>query len=54
MAKKKREETGDAGFCAPMEKIKLTALQRAENVLARPFKILFLEVRPPHSKAWSV
>ncbi|KAJ7932520.1 major facilitator superfamily domain-containing protein [Mycena leptocephala] len=43
MAKKKREETGDAGFCAPMEKIKLTALQRAENVLARPFKILFLE-----------
>ncbi|KAJ6574990.1 major facilitator superfamily domain-containing protein [Mycena capillaripes] len=43
IAKKKREESGDDRFCAPMEKIHLSPLERAENILARPFKVLFRE-----------
>ncbi|KAJ7038322.1 major facilitator superfamily domain-containing protein [Mycena alexandri] len=42
-AQKKREETGDSRFYAPMEKIKLSIWERVENVLARPFKVLFQE-----------
>ncbi|KAJ7492738.1 major facilitator superfamily domain-containing protein [Mycena latifolia] len=42
-AKKKREETGDPLFYAPVEKIKLSFVERAEHVLARPFKVLFQE-----------
>ncbi|KAJ7092602.1 MFS general substrate transporter [Mycena epipterygia] len=42
-AKKKRDETGDPLFFAPMEKIKLSFVERTEHVLARPFKILFRE-----------
>ncbi|KAJ7158296.1 major facilitator superfamily domain-containing protein [Mycena crocata] len=40
---KKRKETGDERYMAPMEKIRLPLGKRAENVLARPFRILFAE-----------
>ncbi|KAF7347942.1 putative mfs-multidrug-resistance transporter [Mycena venus] len=39
----KRKETGDSRFCAPAETIHLSAWERANNILGRPFKILFLE-----------
>ncbi|KAG6832304.1 hypothetical protein H0H92_003537 [Tricholoma furcatifolium] len=42
-AKKKREETQDDRFYAPMEKDVVTPLQRAERVLARPFVIFIQE-----------
>ncbi|KAF7306810.1 hypothetical protein MIND_00472700 [Mycena indigotica] len=42
-AKRKREETGDNRYYAPLEKDRRSFLQQVENVLARPFKILFLE-----------
>ncbi|KAJ7783659.1 MFS general substrate transporter [Mycena maculata] len=42
-AKKKRLETGDDKYSAPMERTKLSFSQRAEHVVARPFKILFQE-----------
>jgi len=42
-AEKMRKETGDDRFYAQTEKIKLTAWERAESILGRPFKILFLE-----------
>jgi hypothetical protein len=45
-AENKRKETGDAQFYAPTEKIVISVRERAENILARPFKILFLEVCP--------
>ncbi|KAF7339568.1 putative mfs-multidrug-resistance transporter [Mycena sanguinolenta] len=41
-AAKKRKDTGDPLFHAPMEKIVLTAWERAENILARPFKPMLL------------
>nr|GAT44087.1 polyamine transporter 1 [Mycena chlorophos] len=43
VAKKKREETGDTRYYAPIDRIHLTFLERAENVLGRPFKMLALE-----------
>ncbi|KAJ6519702.1 major facilitator superfamily domain-containing protein [Mycena sanguinolenta] len=42
-AAKKREDTGDPLFHAPIEKVVFTARERAESILARPFKVLFLE-----------
>ncbi|KAJ7786188.1 major facilitator superfamily domain-containing protein [Mycena metata] len=42
-AHEKRKETGDPRFYAPMETKKVSILERVENVLARPFKILFRE-----------
>ncbi|KAJ7293459.1 MFS general substrate transporter [Mycena rebaudengoi] len=42
-AEQKRKETGDPLFYAAMERMKMSPLQRVENVLARPFKILFQE-----------
>ncbi|KAJ6604532.1 MFS general substrate transporter [Mycena vulgaris] len=42
-AKQKREVTGDPLFFAPLEKIELSLLERAEHILARPFKVLFQE-----------
>ncbi|KAF8213168.1 MFS general substrate transporter [Mycena galopus ATCC 62051] len=46
-AEKKRKETGDSRFYAPAEKIVLTVRERAENTLAHPFKLLFLEACAP-------
>ncbi|KAI0080277.1 MFS general substrate transporter [Panus rudis PR-1116 ss-1] len=42
-AKRLRKETGDDRYWAPLEKKRLSAVQTMEAVLARPFKILFLE-----------
>ncbi|KAI3622595.1 putative mfs-multidrug-resistance transporter [Moniliophthora roreri] len=42
-AKQLRKETGDVRYHAPMEVTKRTIGQQVENVLARPFKILFRE-----------
>ncbi|KDQ63393.1 hypothetical protein JAAARDRAFT_29421 [Jaapia argillacea MUCL 33604] len=43
MAEKKRKETGDERYYAPMEKHKLPFSKRVEHVLARPFKVLVRE-----------
>ncbi|GLB36034.1 putative sugar (and other) transporter [Lyophyllum shimeji] len=42
-AKQKRFETGDDRYYAPLEKDVVTPLQRAEQVIARPFVIFFQE-----------
>ncbi|KAJ7119914.1 MFS general substrate transporter [Mycena crocata] len=42
-AQKKREETGDSRFVAPMEQNRLSTAKRAEHVLKRPFQVLFTE-----------
>ncbi|KAF5385309.1 hypothetical protein D9615_001416 [Tricholomella constricta] len=42
-AEQKRIETNDSRYYAPMEKDVITAFQRAERVLARPFVIFFQE-----------
>ncbi|KAI0788630.1 MFS general substrate transporter [Abortiporus biennis] len=42
-AKKLRKETGDDRYWAPLEKLDLSFAKRVEHILARPFKILFLE-----------
>ncbi|KAF8078744.1 major facilitator superfamily domain-containing protein [Lyophyllum atratum] len=42
-AQRKRIETKDDSFYAPMEKDVMTVMQRAEHVLARPFVIFFQE-----------
>ncbi|KAK7059073.1 hypothetical protein VNI00_001697 [Paramarasmius palmivorus] len=42
-AKQLRKETGDDRYYAPMEATKKTLSQQVENVLARPFKMLFQE-----------
>ncbi|KAF9462117.1 major facilitator superfamily domain-containing protein [Collybia nuda] len=42
-AKKKRKESGDNRFYAPMEKSVSSPMQRVEDVLARPFVIMFSE-----------
>jgi len=42
-AQRKRKETGDARFFAPLEKETFTILQQVKHVLALPFKILFHE-----------
>ena len=42
-AQQKRKETGDSRYYAPMEANKLDIGQRLYNILAMPFKILFLE-----------
>lgn len=38
-----RKETGDERYYAPMERNKISFTKRLEGILARPFKILFLE-----------
>ncbi|KAJ7487470.1 MFS general substrate transporter [Mycena galericulata] len=43
MAEKKRLETGDDAWKAPLEITTFSFLERAENVVARPFKVLFQE-----------
>jgi len=43
LAQRKRKETGDERYYAPMENDKFTFLKRAEDILAKPFKILFQE-----------
>ena len=42
-AQKLRKETGDDRWWAPMEKKKMTLAKRAEEIVARPFKIFFRE-----------
>ena len=42
-AQRIRKETGDSRYYAPMEKGKLPIRRRLYNILAMPFKILFLE-----------
>lgn len=42
-AQKLRKETGDENYWAPLERKKLTFVQRLEEVVARPFKVLFAE-----------
>jgi len=42
-AQAKRKETGDERYYAPIEKIKLSVSKRLENILGRPFKVLFAE-----------
>ncbi|KAI0004215.1 MFS general substrate transporter [Russula compacta] len=42
-AQQKRKETGDSRYYAPMEANKIDIGQRLYNILAMPFKILFLE-----------
>ncbi|KAL0571990.1 hypothetical protein V5O48_009970 [Marasmius crinis-equi] len=42
-AKKLRKETGDDRYYAPMEATKRTLAEQVENVLGRPFKMLFQE-----------
>ncbi|EMD35874.1 hypothetical protein CERSUDRAFT_52884 [Gelatoporia subvermispora B] len=42
-AKKKRKETGDEQWWAPIEKQKLSFSQHMQRILARPFLILFQE-----------
>ncbi|EIN14104.1 MFS general substrate transporter [Punctularia strigosozonata HHB-11173 SS5] len=42
-AKRKRIQTGDDRYYAPMEKTKVPLKRRAEEVLGRPFKVLFRE-----------
>ncbi|KAI0094961.1 MFS general substrate transporter [Irpex rosettiformis] len=42
-AQKLRKETGDQNYWAPLERKKLTIVQRLEEVVARPFKVLFAE-----------
>jgi hypothetical protein len=42
-ARKKRKETGDDRFYAPMEKNVFSPMQRVEHVLTRPFVIMFSE-----------
>ncbi|THH28754.1 hypothetical protein EUX98_g5450 [Antrodiella citrinella] len=42
-AEKLRKETGDERWWAPLEKRKISALQRVEETLNRPFKILVQE-----------
>ena len=42
-AKRMRKETGDNRYYAPMEMNKPDIRQRLYNILAMPFKILFLE-----------
>lgn len=39
----KRKETGDNRYYAPMERNELGLAKRLEGILARPFKVLFLE-----------
>ncbi|KAF5374844.1 hypothetical protein D9758_000398 [Tetrapyrgos nigripes] len=43
LAAKKRKETGDDRYYAAIERISKTYRQQIENILARPFKLLFLE-----------
>jgi len=43
LAKKKRQETGDNRYWAPLERNKLPMMERIKLVLGRPFKVLFLE-----------
>ena len=43
-AEKLRKETGDNRWWAPFERrLKMTASQRVEAILARPFKVFFTE-----------
>jgi MFS family permease len=42
-AKRKRKETGDNRYYAPMERQNIKFIQRIENILARPFNILIHE-----------
>jgi hypothetical protein len=42
-AQRIRKETGDSRYYAPMEANKTTIGRRLYNILAMPFKILFLE-----------
>lgn len=42
-AQKLRKETGDERWWAPMEKKKVAFAKRAEEIVARPFKIFFRE-----------
>lgn len=42
-AKQIRKETGDDRYYAPVEAIKLPIGARLHNIIAMPFKILFLE-----------
>ncbi|KAL4070839.1 major facilitator superfamily domain-containing protein [Scleroderma citrinum] len=42
-ARELRKQTGNESYYAPMETQKLSATQRLESILARPFKILFSE-----------
>lgn len=43
MARRKRKETGDARYYAPMEKTKLPLAKRVQNVLGRPTSMLINE-----------
>lgn len=43
MAEKKRKETGDSRYYAPLDKKHVQFSERMQNVLAKPFKMLFLE-----------
>lgn len=38
-----RKQTGNEAYYAPIETQKLSVAQRFENILARPFKVLFQE-----------
>ena len=42
-AQKKRKETGDDRYWAPLEKNKMTFSARVKHILARPFIVLFKE-----------
>lgn len=42
-AQRKRDETGDDRYFAPIEARKRTMVQLTESILARPFKMLFYE-----------
>jgi hypothetical protein len=43
MAEKKRKETGDNRYYAPLERQKVPLSQRFQTIVAKPFKILFAE-----------
>ncbi|KAF9015497.1 major facilitator superfamily domain-containing protein [Cyathus striatus] len=42
-AKRKRQETGDSKYYAPLEREDVSVVKRIEHVVARPFAILFQE-----------
>ena len=42
-ARKLRKETGDDRYFAPLERQQVTPMERVENILGKPFKMLIYE-----------